>query len=90
MFVSVVCDFSNEDHQSTVNNLLVQYGFKQIMRNVYESVRVKEEILLRLKRDIDRATDSFDKIRFYQFPYEETFVITFLSNKRWRKTIVRT
>ena len=89
MFVSVVCDFSNEDHQSTVNNLLVQYGFKQIMRNVYESARVKEEILLRLKRDIDRATDSFDKIRFYQFPYEETFVITFLSNKRWRKTIVR-
>ena len=89
MFVSVVCDFSNEDHQSAVNNLLVQYGFKQIMRNVYDSARVKEEILLRLKRDIDRATDSFDKIRFYQFPYEETFVITFLSNKRWRKTIVR-
>jgi len=89
MFVSVVCDFANDDHRVSVHDLLIQYGFKNIFSNVYETASLKEDHLLRLKRDIDRATDSYDKIRFYQFPMEETFVITFLSGKRWRKTIVK-
>jgi hypothetical protein len=88
MFVSIICDFGNEDHKIAVDDLLTQYGFKKIMNNCYESAKIKEETLLRLKRDIDRATDAFDKMRFFQYPYEETFVISYLSNKRWRKTIV--
>ena len=89
MFVSVVCDFGNDDHRSAVHQLLIQYGFKNIFNNVYESASIKDNSLLRLKRDIDRATDSYDKIRFYQYPMEDTFVITYLYGKRWRKIIVK-
>lgn len=88
MFVSVVCDFGTDDHRITVHDLLLQYGFKNIMKNVYESSQVREMSLLRLKRDIDRATDSFDKFRFYQFPMDETLAVSYLSNKKWRKTII--
>ena len=88
MFVSIVCEFSGEDHQKAVNELLTQYGFRKVMKDCYESVTIKENALTRLKRDIDRRTDYYDKIRFFQYPLEETLIITFLSNKKWRKTIV--
>jgi CRISPR-associated protein Cas2 len=89
MFVSVVCDIANEDHEMEVYELLGLYGFEQVIKNVFESSRIKENTLMRLKRDIDKATDFYDKVRFYQFPMEDTLVITFLSQKKWRKTIVR-
>ena len=72
-----------------VEDLLIQYGFRRIIKDVYESAKVKENALLRLKRDIDRITDSFDKIRFYQYPLDDTFAISYLANKQWRKTIVK-
>ncbi len=88
MLVSIVCEFSGEDHQKAVHELLKQYGFRKVMKDCYESVTIKEVALTRLKRDIDRRTDYYDKIRFFQYPMEETLVITFLSNKQWRKTVV--
>ncbi|RKX79993.1 MAG: CRISPR-associated protein Cas2 [Spirochaetes bacterium] len=89
MFVSVVCDIANEDHRKEVHTLLLRYGFKSIMKDVFESVRIGENTLLRLKRDIDRATDYYDKVRFYQYPLEDAFAISFLSEKKWRKTVVK-
>lgn len=89
MFVSVVCDFGNDDHEMAVEDLLLQYGFRRVMKHVYESVKIKEKSLLRLKRDIDRITDSFDKIRFYQYPLDNAFAISYLANKQWRKTVVK-
>jgi len=89
MFVSVVCDFGNDDHEMAVEDLLFQYGFKRIIKHVYESAKIKDNTLLRLKRDIDRITDSFDKIRFYQYPMDDSFAISFLANKQWRKTIMK-
>jgi CRISPR-associated protein Cas2 len=89
MFVSVACDFGNDDHELAVEDMLLQYGFRRVMKHVYESAKIKEATLLRLKRDIDRITDSFDKIRFYQYPLDDTFTISFLANKQWRKTVVR-
>ena len=84
MFVSVVCDIGSEDNKEAVYNVLKMYGFKEIISNVFESTKIKEDSLLRLKRDIDKNTDHYDKIRFYQFPFDETFAITFLTQKeRW-------
>jgi len=89
MFVSVVCDIGSEDNKEAVYNVLKMYGFKEIISNVFESTKIKEDTLLRLKRDIDKNTDHYDKIRFYQFPFDETFAITFLTHKRWKKYVVQ-
>ncbi len=89
MFVSVVCDVGSEDNKNAVTEVLKMYGFKQVIENVFESTKIKEETLSRLKRDIDKKTDFYDKIRFYQFPLEDTFVITFLTQKKWKKFIIK-
>ena len=47
-----------------------------------------ENTLKRLKRDIDRVTDHFDRVRFYQYPYEEQMIITMLEKKRWKRIIL--
>jgi CRISPR-associated protein Cas2 len=88
MFVAVVCDIASEDHKIEVYELLGLYGFKQIINDVFESSKIQENTLMRLKRDIDKATDFYDKVRFYQYPLDDNLAITFLAQKKWRKTIV--
>ncbi len=89
MFVAVSCELANKDHRDAVYHLFRQYGFKQIMTDVFESASVSEKILSRLKRDIDRVTDSYDSLRFYQYPLEDTLVITSYKEKKWRKLTIR-
>ncbi len=89
MFVAVVCDIASDDHKNEVYELLGLYGFKNVIKDVFESTKIQEKTLLRLKRDIDRATDFYDKVRFYQYPFEDTLSITNLSKKKWRRTILR-
>ncbi len=89
MFVSIVCEISNDDHKIAVNHILLEYGFKQIFEILYESTTIKEKELARLKRDIDRRTDSYDSVRIYQYPLDEVLVITTLRDKRWRRVIVK-
>lgn len=89
MFVSVTCDVGSDDNRNAVYELLKLYGFKEIMTNVYESTRIQDNSLLRLKRDIDKATDFYDKIRFYQYPMENTLAITYLTEKKWRKYVIK-
>ncbi len=88
MFVAVVGEFSHDDHKAAAHELFLQYGLKQIMATVYESSTIKENTLARLKRDIDRVTDYYDNVRFYQYPLDETFVVTSLTRKKWRRTLV--
>lgn len=89
MFVSIICEISNDDHKISVKHLLSEYGFKQIFEILYESTTIKEKELARLKRDIDRRTDSYDSVRIYQYPIENTLVITTLRDKRWRRVVVK-
>jgi CRISPR-associated protein Cas2 len=89
MFVSIICEISNDDHKIAVENLLIEYGFKQIFEILYESVTIKEKELARLKRDIDRRTDSYDSVRIYQYPIDNVLVITTLRDKRWRRVVVK-
>jgi CRISPR-associated protein Cas2 len=46
---------------------------------------VTNERLARLKHDMDRVTDSYDRARFYQYPLDDTLVITDLETKKWRR-----
>ncbi len=85
MFVAVSCDFANPDHRKTISDLLLQYGFKKIFESLFESAGVDETMLSRIKKDIDRHTDSYDTIRFYQYPMENTLIVSSLEKKKWVK-----
>jgi len=85
MFVSINCDFSNDDHEKQISDLLLQYGFKRIMPRFFESTAISKEGLDRVKKDIDRHTDYYDTIRIYQYPLESTLVISYLKEKKWKK-----
>ena len=89
MFVAVSCELGTDDHRKAVYDLLLQYGFKRTLKTLFESTTIDDRYLARLKRDIDRATDSYDKIRFYQYPMDGTLVISSLDQKKWRKLTVR-
>ena len=89
MFVSISCELANDDHILAIQLLMKEYGFTEVVRNLFESAKLKEEVLSRLKRDIDRRTDSFDIIRIYQYPLEDTLVITTLRDKHWKRTVVK-
>jgi CRISPR-associated protein Cas2 len=90
MFVAVACDLGSEDHQRRVQTSLAEYGFKKVHEGLYESLTINEPGLLRLKRELDRLTDSYDTLRFYQYPMDSTLVISVLKEKKWRKTVVNT
>ena len=90
MFVAVAFDLCSEDHLKRVQSNLVEYGFKKVHEGLYESLTINDNGLLRLKRELDRMTDSYDSLRFYQYPMENTLVISELKEKKWRKTVVST
>jgi len=89
MFVAVACDFASDDHRKTGQDLLGQYGFRKVLKDSFESTALSETALGRLKRDLDRITDSYDSIRLYQYPVEGTLAITVLKEKKWRRLIVK-
>lgn len=89
MFVALVCGFSDEDHKKDAEQVILQYGFSRVMENLFESSTIGEAYLTRLKHDLDRITDSYDSLRFYQYPVENTLAITSLKEKKWRRLIVR-
>lgn len=89
MFVAVTLDLGNEDSLKAVKGLLFRYGFVQVQNDTFESKSVDEKLLSRLKVDLDRATDFYDSIRFYQYPVDSTLAITSLHEKRWRRGMIR-
>jgi len=89
MFVSVILDLGNDDSRRSVNEMLLFYGFNQVQKDVYESTKLNEKRLGRLKLDIDRATDYYDVVRIYQYPVNDTLVITQLTQKKWKRKIMR-
>jgi len=90
MFVAVACEFASDDHRRAAYDLLTQYGLRRVQKDAFESASLSETALGRLKKDIDRIADSYDSIRFYQFPVDGTLAITVLKEKKWRRLIVRT
>ena len=89
MFVSVAVDPGSESRAKELADLLGQYGFDKIQRGLWESAFVSPDTLLRLKKDLDTATDAFDRIRIFQFPVEGTLALTTLRDKKWRRMVAR-
>ena len=88
MLVAIACDLGNADHLKRVNDTLLQYGFKKMQENLYESAVIGEKNLLRLKKELDGLTDSYDTLRFYQYPVDDTLVISSLKEKKWRRMVL--
>jgi len=89
MFVAVSFELTNEDSTEELENLLGLYGFSEVHKALWESTKIKEKYLSRLKRDIDRHTDYYDTVRLYQYPLEGYLVLTSLKYKRWTRVTVR-
>jgi CRISPR-associated protein Cas2 len=87
MFVSIAIDPGSEGRGKELADLLGQYGFKRMQRFLWESTTVSADTLNRLKRDLDKATDGFDKLRFFQYPMEGTLVLSSLRDKKWRRLV---
>jgi CRISPR-associated protein Cas2 len=89
MFVSIAVDPGSEGRGKELTDLLLQYGFEKIQRGLFESSIMSEDTLNRAKRDLDRATDAFDKLRIFQFPVDGTLVLTSLKDKKWRRLVAK-
>ena len=89
MFVSIAIDPGSEGRAKELSELLIQYGFDKVQRGLWESTVVSPETLNRLKRDLDRSTDAFDRLRIFQFPVDGTLVLTTLRDKKWRRLVAK-
>ena len=89
MFVSIAVDPGGESRAKELAELLIQYGFDKVQRGLWESTVVSPDTLNRIKRDLDRSTDAFDKIRIFQFPVDGTLVLTTLKDKKWRRLVAK-
>ena len=89
MFVSVVLDPGGEDSARHLAELLATYGFEKVQRACWESVTISDQILVRLKQEIDSLTDYYDSVRLYQFPVEGSMAVTVLSKKKWKRILVK-
>ena len=89
MFVSIAVDSGSAERARELADLLAQYGFKMVQRGLWESTTVSPDTLTRVKRDLDRATDAFDRLRFFQFPMDGTLVLSSLRDKKWRRMVAR-
>jgi CRISPR-associated protein Cas2 len=89
MYVSIAVDPGSEERAKELAGLLGQYGFEKVQRGLWESTVISEHTLTRVKRDLDRVTDAFDRIRFFQYPLEGTLVLSSLKDKKWRRLVAR-
>jgi CRISPR-associated protein Cas2 len=89
MFVSVVLDPGGEESARQLAELLATYGFEKVQRACWESASISDSVLIKLKQEIDQATDYYDSIRLYQYPVDGLMAITVLNKKKWKRIVVR-
>jgi len=85
MFISISIDLASADSKNNFVSIAGSYGLKKTQANLYESFTFPENKLGNLKRDLTNALDSFDKLRLYQFPLENTFKISSIENRKWKR-----
>lgn len=85
MFVSVIVEPGSIDSGEAIISILSQSGFVKVQKFCWENMKMTELQLSSLKKNIDRVTDYYDKIRLYQFPLNGMFVVTELKQKKWKR-----
>lgn len=85
MFISVVYETIAGDSMSRVSSVLKQYGLKKILDNLYESYDFPSVKLGNLKKDLSEELDMDDKLRIYQYPLDNSFKVSFIEEKKWKR-----
>ena len=89
MFVSVIVEPGGVDSAKYLGEILTQCGYTKVQKACWENPRTNEKELAELKKLIDGHTDYYDKVRMYQYPMEDAFVVTDLSKKKWRRCVLK-
>jgi CRISPR-associated protein Cas2 len=89
MFVAIAVDPGSKERAKELADLLAQYGFKTVQKGLWESSKISPDTLIRAKRDLDKLTDAFDRLRFFQYPMEGTLVLSSLKDKKWRRMVAK-
>lgn len=89
MFVSVILDPSSMDSAKALASVLIHFRFKKVQRACWEHSSISKEMLVLLKKEIDRVTDYYDIVRLYQYPVQECLCLTELSKKRWKRCLLK-
>ncbi len=89
MFVSVVLDPGGIDSAKSLSLILTLFGFKKMQRACWEHTGITVTQYEDLKREMDRVTDYYDTIRFYQYPVDGLFAVTELKQKKWRSCLIK-
>lgn len=90
MFVSVVLDPSSMDSAKAIASVLIHFRFKKVQRACWEHSSISKEMLILLKKEIDRVTDYYDIVRMYQYPVQDCMCLTELSKKKWKRCLLKT
>lgn len=88
MFISVAIDAASSDSKNSVIKVCKEYGIEKIQENLLESFNFPSKKLGNFKRDISVAVDMDDKLRIYQYPIENSFSISYIVDKKWKKLTI--
>ncbi len=89
MFVAVALDPGSPERAKELVEILGQYGFAKVQRGLWESTSISAAGLAKLKYELDRATDAYDKLRVYQYPVDDVLIVSGLKEKRWKRLVPR-
>jgi len=85
MFIAISIDLVTDDSVIKVDRVLKEYGLKKIQKNLYESFEFPSRRLGNLKKDITDCLDMDDLLRLYQYPLENSFKISYVEEKKWKR-----
>ena len=85
MFLSIATDLASDDSKIKVDRLLNEYGIKKSQVNLYESFDFPLRKLGNLKKEISDCLDMYDKLRMYQYPLENSFKISYIEGRKWKR-----
>lgn len=85
MFVGLFVSVLDEDAKHKVAKIVINYGFKKIQDDLFESYSIREKDLNKLKVDIAPFLSYDDQVRFYQYPIENGFKVTVYKERKWKR-----
>ncbi|MCG8571139.1 MAG: hypothetical protein MJB14_13480 [Spirochaetes bacterium] len=85
MFIGISFDFISTDTKKQVITLLAQYGINKVHDNLFECFEFPVGRLGNLKRDLTTFLDMDDKLRIYQYPVDNSFKISYIEERKWKR-----
>jgi CRISPR-associated protein Cas2 len=88
MFIAIYVDAAGQDSRKEIARVINEYGVKKVGPEMYESYEFLYKRVGNLKRDLTKCMDMDDRLRIYQYPVEDLYVISIYNNGKWKKLSV--